>query len=188
MYKILYFSAVVLSLYNTSCKSNNSNQNQDNKKLTTTENNSDSNNKVEDIALVEPVKKIIYYLSDVDITTYDSISTQYFHAVVDYTDTIAIKLKQDQDFFQAVIDSDTVSNQELDLYYEKLIATNSQLAKYHKEVIGYVFVHTFMNKGDTMSAIILTNSSMTKGQAIPVKKITDIEPDLFTSSIRKIEQ
>lgn len=187
MFKFWYiFIATLGFLY--SCKGNTSNPNNSNKNTLKTESNSDLKVHVEDLALIEPIKKIIYYLNDVDITTYDSITTQYFHAVVDYTDTIAINLKQDQDFFQAVVDSDTVSNQELDFYYEKLIATNSQLAKYNKEVIGYVFVHTFMNKGDTMSAIILTNASMTKGQAIPVKKITDIEPDLFTSSIRKIEQ
>lgn len=171
-----------------SCKGNNSNPNNSNKNTLKTESNSDLKVHVEDLALIEPIKKIIYYLNDVDITTYDSISTQYFHAVMDYTDTVAIQLEQDQQYFQDIIDSDTINKEELDSYYEKLISTNSQLLKFKKEVIGYVFVHTFMNKGDTMSAIILTNSSMTKGQAIPVKKITDIEPDLFTSSIRKIEQ
>lgn len=143
---------------------------------------------VEDFALVEPIKKIIYYLSEVDITTYDSITTQYFHAVMDYKDSNAIHLEHQLNYYESIIHSSETSEEDKLASQEEATKINQQLWKYNKEVIGYVFVHTFMNKGDTMSAIILTNSSLTKGQAIPIKKITEIEPDQFTSSIRKIEQ
>lgn len=143
---------------------------------------------VNDFAIVEPVKKFIYYMNDVDITTYDSISTQYFHEVMDYTDTAAIAIEMKIHELEMILVSDTTTEIEKHVTEEQISELSLELYKYEKNVTGYVFVHTFLNMGDTLSAIIITNADMTKGEAIQVSTPNDIEPTAFTSNIRKIDQ
>lgn len=144
--------------------------------------------KVTEFALVEPVKKIIYYMSEVDITTYDSIATQYFHEVLDYKDSAAIDIDKQISHLQSLIYSDSIPSFEKEEASEKINELSLELNQYDKVVTGYVFVHTFLNKGDTLSAIIVTNADMTKGEAFPISTINDVEPTTFADNIRKIEQ
>lgn len=141
---------------------------------------------VDDFALVEPIKKFIYYMNEVDISTYDSISTQYFHEVLDYTDSVAIALDKKREKLQVLLNMDTTAF-EKELATEEIADISMQLNQYQKEVTGYVFVHTFLNKGDTLSAIIITNADMSKGQAHPVATVSSIEPTAFTNDVRQID-
>ncbi len=143
---------------------------------------------VNDFALVEPIKKAIYYMDEVDVSTYDSIATQYFHEVLDYTDSAAIKLETKISKLQDYVTSDAATSMEKQVAMDEISKLSLELIKYEKSVTGYVFVHTFLNKGDTLSAIIITNAEMTKGEAFPVQKVNDVEPTTYTDNIRKIEQ
>lgn len=143
---------------------------------------------VNDFALEEPVKKIIYYMSEVDITTYDSIATQYFHEVLDYEDTAAIALETKISKLQSIVDSDSLSTFEKQVASDKITSLTLSLNQYKKVITGYVFVHTFLNKGDTLSAIIVTNADMSKGEAYPIHAVKDVEPTAYTNNVRKIEQ
>jgi hypothetical protein len=144
--------------------------------------------KVDEFALVEPTKKIIYYMSEVDITTYDSIATNYFHAVMDYTDSTAIQKETNLNYLQGQMNSDTITSVEKEVISNEITELTIDLLQYEKVVTGYVFVHTFLNKGDTLSAIIVTNANMSKGEAYPVNKVTYIEPSEYTNNVRRIEQ
>lgn len=143
---------------------------------------------VNDFALVETVKKFIYYMNEVDISTYDSISTQYFHEVVDYTDTIAISIDNKLKKLKLLINGDSLNSFEKEVVKDEMIQLSTELSKYSKSVTGYLFVHTFLNKGDTLSAIIITNADMSKGEAFPVNTVNHIEPSQFTENIRQIAE
>lgn len=175
---------LVISCKNNTDHSQNDSSNPKNKDSVSTLNGSH----VSDFALVEPVKKIIYYMNEVDITTYDSISTQYFHEVMDYKDSVAIELQNHISHLQSMIDADTLPSFEKEIASEKIVDFSLELNKYDKVVTGYVFVHTFLNKGDTLSAIIVTNANMTKGEAFPISTVSDIEPTAFTNNVRRIDQ
>lgn len=142
---------------------------------------------VDDFSLVEPIKKIIYYMNEIDINTYDSINTQYFHEIVDYTDSAAILLENQINYLETVIAADTITDIEKKEAKLEITYLNLELVKYTKSVTGYVFVHTFTNKNDTLSAIIITNADMSKGEAFPINTITEIEPHHYKIKVRQIE-
>ncbi len=146
---------------------------------------------VNDIPLVECIKKAIYYINEVDVSTYDSISTQYFHQVIDYTDSIAIETEKELEKLTYILEVDGTqyyNNEQLDSIITKANQMKSELAHFKKSVTGYVFVHTFLNKQDTMSAIIIANADRSKSEAIKIKTITEIEPNYFKQKIRNIEK
>lgn len=143
------------------------------------------------VPLEDCIKKAIYYINEVDVTTYDSINTQYFHQVIDYTDTIAINAELELEKLTYILEVDgtqNFTNAELDSIIQKVNDLKSDLAFYKKSVTGYVFVHTFLNKADTMSAIIITNADRTRSEAIKIKTVTNIEPNYFKQKIRNIEK
>jgi predicted RNA binding protein with dsRBD fold (UPF0201 family) len=146
---------------------------------------------VDDIPLEECIKKAIYYINEVDVSTYDSISTQYFHQVIDYTDSLAIETEKELEKLTYILEVDgtqNYSNEQLDSVITKTHLLKAELSHFKKSVIGYVFVHTFLNKQDTMSAIIISNADRSKSEAIKIKTITDIEPNYFKQKIRNIEK
>ena len=146
---------------------------------------------VSTLPLEECIKRGIYYLNEVDVATYDSISTQYFHQVIDYTDTVAIEMDLELEKLKYILEVDGSSNytnEELDSIITKAHNLKYELVRYEKQPIGFVFVHTFLNKKDTMSAIILANSDLSKSEAIRIRTITDIEPNYFKQKIRNIEK
>ena len=181
---IIGISAVLFSCKNSG-KPNNQGHNNDNPDTT---HSGPQEITVNDFAIVEPVKKFIYYMSEVDIATYDSISTQYFHEVMDYTDTAAISIETKITELEMTIAADTTTEFEKQVAADEISELSLELIKYEKDVTGYVFVHTFLNKGDTISAIIITNADMSKGEAIKVTTPNDIEPTAFTGNVRKIDQ
>ncbi len=149
-----------------------------------------SNNKIQ-ISLAECTKNAVYYLDEVDITTYDSVTTQYFHEVLDYTLDEAIQLEKETELLKQYINKTDFQKQTgnesdsiIDLYYRN----KNALSKYKKEVTGYVYVHTFINNTDTLSALILANANCTKATAIKVRTISDIDPSMYASQIRKINK
>ena len=126
-----------------------------------------------------------------DVSTYDSINTQYFHQVIDYTDTIAIETEKELEKLNYILEVDGTqhySNIQLDSIIQKAHKLKVDLTYFEKTVIGYVFVHTFLNKQDTMSAIIITNADCSKSEAIEIKTVTEIEPSYFKQKIRNIEK
>lgn len=172
----------------SSCGRNEKSNYSSNSDKDTTKKNTETALSINDFALVEPIKKFIYYMNEVDITTYDSISTQYFHEVIDYTDTSAISLDKRIQKLQILINGDSLSEFEKEISKDEIVELSTKLSEYDKSVTGYVFLHTFLNKGDTLSAIIITNADMSKGEAFPVNTVSNIEPSQYTDNVRQIEQ
>jgi len=138
------------------------------------------------VSLTECTKNAVYYLDEVDITTYDSVTTQYFHEVMDYTTEEALELQKEIESLKSFMESNVENENDsiVELYYKK----KTGLSKFKKEITGYVYVHTFLNNSDTLSALILANANCTKATAIKVRTISDIDPSLYASQIRKINK
>jgi hypothetical protein len=190
MKKTLSIFTLIILVFATSCKSKEASEDIKNNPGNIPSPPLNSVN-VGDIPLVDCIKKAIYYINEVDVATYDSISTQYFHQVIDYTDSIAIETEQELEKLTYILEVDGTqhySNEQLDSIITKAHSLKTELTYFKKSVIGYVFVHTFLNKQDTMSAIIIANADRSKSEAIKIKTITDIEPNYFKQKIRNIEK
>lgn len=141
--------------------------------------------------LEDCIKKGIYYLNEIDVSTYQKINTQYFHQVIDYTDTIAQEIEKEYEKLSYILEVDgsyLYSNIQLDSIINKANVLKKELLKYEKSVVGFVFLHTFLNKQDTISAIIIANADCSKSEAIKVKTLTEIEPNYYKQKIRSIEK
>lgn len=140
----------------------------------------------------ECVKKAIYYKLKTDETEYDSISTSYFKEIEDYTDSSTIKMQEAlweketlfNQFWSTNSDSDS-SNMHIVLENE-IDSLKKELKSIEKEIVGYVFVHTFSIGKDTSSMIFIIDDRCEKWDAIPIKTIKDIEPNSFVKNIRAL--
>lgn len=141
--------------------------------------------------LEECINKGIYYLNEVDVSTYKKINTQYFHQVIDYIDTTAQEIEKEFEKLNYILEVDgshLYSNEQLDSIIFKANTLKKELIKFEKSVVGFVFLHTFLNKQDTISAIIIANADCSKSEAIKVITLTDIEPNYYKQKIRNIEK
>ncbi len=141
--------------------------------------------------LEECIKKGIYYINEVEVSTYKKINTQYFHQVIDYIDTTAQEIEREFEKLNYILEVDgshLYSNEQLDSIITKANELKKELLKYEKSVVGFVFLHTFLNKQDTISAIIIANADCSKSEAIKVKTLTEIEPNYYKQKIRNIEK
>ncbi len=127
--------------------------------------------------------------SIVNMQTYDSLDTRYMHEILDYTDQMAMELAKDLELQKKILLSDSISNNaELtDLKQYEITQLEQELAKFGKEVVGYVFVHTFLSNSDTLSRIIVMDNECKISKAIPIRAIKDINPNDYLRKIRKIE-
>jgi len=148
------------------------------------------NNYLPDVSLNECIHNALYYLGNTEINTYDSIDTHYFHEVLGYKDKKAVEMEKRVQILKHSIIIDTLNNlgtaerEEIELDLENL---RHDLYSFEKEVIGFVFIHTYSIKLDTLSAIIIMTKNCSSAQAIPVNAIKDIDPSHYAYKIQQIE-
>jgi hypothetical protein len=137
--------------------------------------------------LLNCTKKALYDIKDIDIATYDSVSSQYFQEVLDYEDIEAKFIENEISKLEYNLNSDAVkfySDNQMDSIVNRLNQLKTDILSYDKILSGYVYVHTFTNKGDTLSAIIITNSDGSDAEAIQIKTVNQLDPDNYRSIIR----
>ena len=148
------------------------------------------NNYLPDVPLNECIHNALYYLGNTEINSYDSIDTHYFHEVLGYKNKKALEMEKRVQMLKHSIVIDTLNNldtakrEEIELNLENL---RHELYSFEKEVIGFVFIHTYSIKLDTLSAIIIMTKNCSSSQAIPVNAIKDIDPSHYAYKIQQIE-
>lgn len=148
------------------------------------------NHYLPDVPLNECIHNALYYLESTEINTYDSIDTQYFHEVLGYKNKNAVEMEKRLQMLKQSIITDTTNSldaaerEEIEIDIENL---RHDLYSFEKEVIGFVFIHTYSIKLDTLSAIIIMTKNCSSSQAVPVNAIKDIDPSNFAYQIQQIE-
>lgn len=132
------------------------------------------------------MNNILYYDLNIDLNQYDSIGTYYFHEIMDYQEDEAIQLFDQIQAVKEKLKKAESDDQRLALEQRK-DSLRMELSRYKSEVTGHVFVHTFLNKGDTLSMIFIMDNDCNYSEAVPVNTIYDPDPDDFTRKVRKIE-
>ena len=130
------------------------------------------------------------YKLQIEPRDYDSIATYYFHEIRDYIDIKIRKKNQRLRRLKEWYKDSSMVTPEIRLKeIEKEIDVLQQdVNRYYREVIGYVFVHSFrIKEKDTMSAIFVMDQNCSFKELIKVKVITDPNPDDYIESIRSIE-
>lgn len=136
------------------------------------------------------IHNALYYLDNTDIKTYDSLDTRYFHEILGYASKEAIGMEEKIISLKQNISLDTnnmissIIKDEMQLQIDSL---RNELNYYDKEVIGYVFVHTYTSHNDTLSAIIVMNKDCASSHAIPVKTINNINPDDYVYRVTQVD-
>jgi hypothetical protein len=135
------------------------------------------------------ISKALYVWDEVDLNTYDSIGSYYFEEVKDYVDDEAFMIIQ---YIKNIEEELSVTpskhKSKIEGLHEELAQLKLELSKFEKEVTGYLFIHTFVNKSDTLSAIIIVNEDGTNSQAVPVKTITTIEVNAYADDVKKLNE
>ncbi|HLP13122.1 MAG TPA: hypothetical protein VK177_14390 [Flavobacteriales bacterium] len=137
------------------------------------------------------LRTTLSYRLQVEPRDYDSIATYYFHEIRDYQDkTIREKNQRLKKLKNQMRDSVTILSAVRAKQLEGEIDILQQEINSHSlEVIGYVFVHSFLIKEkDTMSAIFVMDQNCGYKELIKVKAISDPNPDDYIESIRAIER
>jgi len=142
------------------------------------------------VPLNECIQNALYYLDNTEINSYDSIDTHYFHEVLGYKNQKALDMEKRLQMLKHSIMIDTSNNlgtaqrEEIENDIENL---RYELYSHEKEVIGFVFIHTYSIKQDTLSAIIVMTKNCSSSQAIPVNAIKDIDPSDYSYKVQQIE-
>jgi len=185
----LFFYTVILLFSAVSC----SEKNQDSEEEIVAQNikaDSQNGSQVPDVPLNECIHNALYYLNNTEINTYDSIDTHYFHEVLGYTNKKAIEMEKRLNMLKHSVMIDTLNNlgtvqrNEIELDIKNL---RNELYTHEKEVIGFVFIHTYSIKQDTLSAIIVMTKNCSSSEAFPVNAIKDIDPSDFSYRVQQIQ-
>lgn len=183
----LFFNTILFLLFLTSCSDK-----EEKRESLTQEQSTDKKNKKTnyDVSLTDCIHNALYYLDNTDINHYDSIDTHYFHEVLGYTNKDALKMEKDIQLMKQTILLDTLNNLSRitkDEYQLEIDELRQELFSYEKEIIGFVFIHTYTINQDTLSAIIVMNKNCSSSQAIPVNAIKDIDPSDYSYRVETIE-
>jgi len=137
------------------------------------------------------LRTTLSYKMQVEPRDYDSLATYYFHEIRDYTDPdVRSKNNLLKTYKQTLKDSASLLSEKRQKVLEGEIDILQQEINSHlREVIGYVFVHSFIIKEkDTMSAIFVMDQNCGFKEFIKVKVISDPNPEDYVESIRSIEK
>ena len=137
------------------------------------------------------LRTTLSYKLQVEPHDYDSIATYYFHEIRDYEDKAIREKNGLLKRLQATVkDSLTLFKPErLKSLEGKIDILQQEVNSYTKEVIGFVFVHTFcIKQKDTLSAIYVMDQNCGFKEIIKVKVISDPNPEDYIESIRSIER
>lgn len=145
------------------------------------------------------IAKELYYDTSIDMDTYEAISIQYFREIKDYTSKRAQKILDDINYRLLYLDThlamkgdeyllefeDSLQYEESVIINEEIDSLQELISPYRKEVVGYVFVHTFKTANDTQSVIFLMDTKCITAEAIPIHTVPqDINPDDYLELIR----
>jgi hypothetical protein len=127
------------------------------------------------------IKQAVYF--EYKSQQYDSLDTQYFQVLEDYNDEDAIELSSLLKFYnkQLITISDSV---QLKNTIFKCDSLKQELSRYSKELVGYVFVHTFKVDEKLSSAIFLIDKSCRWSEIIPVRAISELDSEDFVETFR----
>lgn len=140
-----------------------------------------------EIDFVECIKKALYVINDVDLTTYDSVASFYFEEVLDYVDENAVYIYNEiKSTEQELASTASKHKVKIDSLQFRLKDLKTNLMTFEKERTGFVFIHTFLNKKDTMSAIIMINEDGTNSEAVIVKTVMPVDVDVYASDVKKL--
>jgi len=137
------------------------------------------------------LRTTLSYKLQVEPRDYDSIATYYFHEIRDYEDKeIRLKNQKLKRLKNNLKDSLSLMSEDRRNAIEGEIDVLQQEVNAHfKDVIGYVFVHSFrIKEKDTMSAIYVMDNKCGFKEFIRVKVISDPNPEDYIESIRSIER
>jgi hypothetical protein len=137
------------------------------------------------------LRTTLSYKLQVEPRDYDSIATYYFHEIRDYTDPeVRERYRKLKRLKENMRDSLTLLSDARSKKLEGEIDILQQdINAYHKEVIGYLFVHSFrIKEKDTLSAIFVMDQNCGYKELIKVKVISDPDPEDYIESIRSIER
>lgn len=137
------------------------------------------------------LRTTLSYKLQIEPRDYDSIATYYFHEIRDYSDKQIRHKNRSLRILQVNLrDSLTLLKEDRAKSLEAQIdIIQQEINSYTKEVIGFVFVHTFrIKEKDTMSAIYVMDQNCGFKELIKVKAISDPNPEDYIESIRSIER
>ena len=137
------------------------------------------------------LRTTLSYKLQIEPRDYDSIATYYFHEIRDYHDKkIRIKNRQLKQLKTNLRDSlSLLADVRIKALEGKIDILQQEVNAHFKEVIGFVFVHTFCIKDkDTLSAIYVMDQNCGFKELIKVKVISDPNPEDYIESIRAIER
>jgi hypothetical protein len=181
-YSIIIFYSILIQVF-ISCSANNDTNipNKDDKK------NADSVN----TNITECLKSILYYNSEVNESNYDSIATYYFHEILDYNQeharVISARIKTIEETLSKKDKYSGITTEEQAKMSREMDSLKAVLSSYPKAVSGYVFVHTYSNGKDTISVLVVMDNHCAYGEATPIKKIFDPNPEDYSDKVRTIE-
>lgn len=140
-----------------------------------------------EIDFEECIKKALYVINDVDLNTYDSIASFYFEEVLDYVDENAIYIFNEiKTSEQELATTASKHKDKIDSLQFRIKELKTNLMTFEKERTGFVFIHTFLNKQDTLSAIVLINEDGTNSEAVLVKTIMPVDINAYTNDVKKL--
>ncbi|PCJ87028.1 MAG: hypothetical protein COA57_05485 [Flavobacteriales bacterium] len=149
--------------------------------------------------LEDCIKKELYYDTRVDLGSYENLKTEYFTELRDYSSNKALRIEDELDkhirFYRQKYERDPQESIPDSVQFDervklkfKIDSMGNLLRPYPKEVVGYVFVHTFKTMDDTMAVIFLMDKYCMKTEAIPIKiSDTDIDPDHYRRLLSKMK-
>lgn len=188
MKQLITLAPLVLSIFICSC---NSSTNADNEEVIAMEDSEKKNESGIGFSTSECIRNAIYYLETTDMQTYDSLDTRYFNEIMGYRKSSAIELEDKIISIKENIANDTMNDIPAPIRDEMNLQIDSlkiELDYYKKEVIGYVFVHTYTSLSDTLSAIIVMNKNCSSTQAIPVSTVSSVNPNDYSYRIQQINE
>jgi hypothetical protein len=149
---------------------------------------------------LEPcIKKELALSSQFDAASYKSLQVLYFQEVEDYTKKKPQKLDERLGILMTYMDTLLQNKKAEDYGYKDSIqyneglkvkaeidSINQVLRTYRKEVVGYVFVHTYKTLDDTLSVIFLMDTKCMYTEAIEVNAVPlSLNPDDYKTKIRQ---
>lgn len=135
------------------------------------------------------LRTTLSYKLQVEPREYDSLATYYFHEIRDYTNPkIRGQNHKLKNLKQQLKDSaQTFNDDKRKMVEGEIDLLQQEINSHFKEIIGYVFVHSFILKDkDTMSAIFVMDMNCGFKELIKVKVISDPNPEDYIESIRQI--
>ncbi|MFN3916631.1 MAG: hypothetical protein ACK4K0_02715 [Flavobacteriales bacterium] len=135
----------------------------------------------EHVLINDCIKQAIYF--EYKNQNYDSVDTKYFQLLEDYSNEDAIELSTLLKYYNKQLPTLSDSTELKNIIY-KCDSIKQELSRYSKELVGYVFVHSFQINKKLNSAIFLIDKACRWSEMIPVKAISKFDSEDFVETFR----